>query len=157
MPKPSPKLYVISDLNDIDEKIIPLKTLADRERLSIQGLSGLIYTPLIDEYMQESIKKAAIMACLKQQHILPITEVELITAELECLYKRVKQNTVVEHKGHCYLRKFSPLKLSKSGKIVQKWAKYWFLQLPNEEVDPDWESQVRELWPSYFLISTVDY
>ena len=157
MTKFAPKLHVISELNDINQQIIPLKALADRERLSIQGLSGLIYTPLIDEYMQVSIKKAAIMVCLKKQKILPETEVELISAELEYLYKRVKNNTVVEHKGHCYQRKFSPLKLSKSGKIVQKWAKYWFLQRPNEEIDPDWEAQVREIWPSYFLISTVDY
>jgi hypothetical protein len=151
-----PKLHVISELHDINQLIIPLKSLADRERASIYGLTGMVYTPYIDDYMQESIKKAAILACLKEQGILALSSVELISAALEGLYKRAKNNAVVEYEGKLYQRRFSPLKLSKSGKVVHKWARYWFLQLPNGKVDPNWESQVREIWPSYFLIRTTD-
>jgi hypothetical protein len=133
-----------------------LKSLAERERASIYGLSGMVYTPYIDDYMQLCVKKAAILVCLKQQGIIEVSEVELISAALENLYKRVKNNTVVEYDGRLYQRRFSPLKLSKSGKIVTKWARYWFLQSSTGKVDPHWESQVREIWPSYFLIRTVD-
>lgn len=67
MSKSSPKLHNISELYDINEKISPLKALADRERASIYGLTGMVYTPHIDDYMQVSIKKAEILACLKNR------------------------------------------------------------------------------------------
>jgi len=147
---------VISELNDINDQLIPLKEIADRERVSIYGLTGMVYTPHIDTYMQVSIKKAEILACLKRQKILPLSEVELITIALDSLHKRAKSNAIVEYKGSNYQRRFSPLKLSKSGKVVQKWAKFWLLQLSNEKIDPSWENQVREIWPTYFLIRTID-
>ncbi len=156
MSKLTPKLHNISELYDINEKIIPLKALADRERSSIYGLTGMVYTPHIDEYMQASIKKAEILACLKKQGLIPLTEVELISTALDFLHKRAKNNTVVEYDGNSYQRRFSPLKLSKSGKVVRTWARYWFLQLPSGRVDPKWESQVREIWPTYFLIRAID-
>lgn len=147
---------MISELNDINNELIPLKEMADRELISIYGLTGMVYTPHIDAYMQVSIKKAEILACLKRQKILPLSEVELITMALDNMYKRARSNDIVDYKGNNYQRRFSPLKLSKSGKIVQKWAKFWLLQLSDEKIDPDWESQVREIWPTYFLIRTID-
>lgn len=156
MSKLTPKLHNIGELYDINEKIIPLKALADRERTSIYGLTGMVYTPHIDDYMQASIKKAEILACLKKQGIIPLTEVELISTALDFLHKRAKNNAVVEYDGNSYQRRFSPLKLSKSGKVVRTWARYWFLQLPSGRVDPKWESQVREIWPTYFLIRAID-
>tara|TARA_R110000744_G_scaffold281577_2_gene393452 strand:- start:4330 stop:4806 length:477 start_codon:yes stop_codon:yes gene_type:complete len=148
--------HVMSDLTDINQELEPLKVLADRELASIYGLTGMVYTPYIDDYMQVSIKKAAILACLKSQGYLPLSEVEIITAELDFMHKRARSNAVFEYKGNEYKRRFSPLKLSKSGKNVQKWAKFWLLQLPNGKVDPNWERQVREIWPSYFLIRTIN-
>ena len=156
MSKLTPKLHSFSELADINELIIPLKALADRERAAIYGLTGMVYTPHIDDFMQASIKKAAILASLKTQGLMALTEVELITAALDGLYKRARSNVVVEYEGKSYQRRFSPLKLSKSGKVVRTWARYWLLQLPNERADPNWESQVRELWPSYFLIGRVE-
>lgn len=156
MSKLTPKLHIFSELADINELIIPLKALADRERAAIYGLTGMVYTPHIDDFMQASIKKAAILASLKTQGLMALTEVELITAALDGLHKRARNNVVVEYEGKSYQRRFSPLKLSKSGKVVRTWARYWLLQLPNERADPNWESQVRELWPSYFLIGRVE-
>jgi hypothetical protein len=156
LPKLTPKLHYITELYEINEQIIPLKSLADRERASIYGLTGMIYTPYIDDYMQVSIKKAAILSCLKKQGILELSAVELTSTALDSLHSRVKNNTVVEYEGCRYKRRFAPLKLSKSGKVVQKWARYWLLQSINGDVDPYWESQVREIWPSYFLIRITD-
>jgi len=150
------KLHVISELNDINNELIPLKEMADRELASIYGLTGMVYTPHLDAYMQVSINKAAILACLKRQKILPLSEVELISTALDCLHKRAKNNAIVEYKGKKYQRQFSPFKLSKSGKSVQKWAKFWLLQLSDETIDPYWDSQVREIWPTYFLIRAID-
>jgi hypothetical protein len=150
------KYHVIDELNDINDQLIPLKAIADRELASIYGLTGTVYTPHIDAYMQVCIKKAEILACLKRQKILPLSEVELVSAALEKLHKRAKNRTSVEYNGNHYERRFSPLKLSKSGKNIQRWAKYWLLQLPNGNVDSHWQAQVREIWPSYFLIRTVD-
>jgi hypothetical protein len=150
------KLHVISELDEINQLIIPLKALADRERAAIYGLTGMVYTPHIDDYMQVSIKKAAILACLKEQGILALSKVELISTALDSLHKRARNNAIVEYDGNRYQRRFSPLKLSKSGKVVSKWARYWFLQSPNCKVDTEWEYQVREIWPTYFLIRTID-
>jgi hypothetical protein len=154
--KSTPKLHVISELYDINEQLMPLKALADRERRAIFGLTGMVYTPHIDDYMQVSIKKAEILACLKAQGLMAQSEVEVITIALDFLHKRARNNAMVEYNGNAYQRKFSPLKLSKSGKVVRLWAKYWFLQLPSGRADPEWESQVREIWPTYFLIRTID-
>jgi len=156
LPKLSPKLHSISDLHDINRLVIPSKELADKERASIYGLTGMVYTPYIDEYMKLSIKKAEILACLKKQGILALSEVELITTALDSLYKRAKNNVVVEYEGKLYQRRFSPLKLSKSGKVVIKWARYWLLQCSNGNIDPSWEGQVREIWPAYFLVRITD-
>ena len=87
---------------------------------------------------------------------MPLSEVELITTALDSLHKRAKNNAIVEYKGNNYQRRFSPLKLSKSGKSVQKWAKFWLLLLSDEKINPCWNNQVREIWPTYFLIRTVD-
>ena len=156
MPKSKDKLHLISELSDINNEIMPLKALADREVKSIYGLTGMVYTPHIDKYMQGSIKKAAILACLKRQKILPLSEVELISSALDNLYKSVKNHTIVEYEGKHYRRQYSPLKLSKSGKNVQRWAKFWLLQLSDGKIDANWKSQVREIWPAYFLIRTID-
>ncbi len=153
MPK---KLHVMSDLNEIEQELEPLEALADRELASIYGLTGKVYTPYIDEYMQASIKKAAILVCLKTQGYLPLSEVEVISAELDNLHKRARSNAVFDYQGAQYKRRFSPLKLSKSGKNVQKWAKFWSLLMPNGKIEPNWERQVREVWPAYFLIRTID-
>lgn len=156
MSKVPKKLHVINELNDINKELIPLKELADRELVSIRGLTGMVYTPHIDEYMQVSIKKAEILACLKNQKILAISEVELITTALNSLHGRAKNNSIVDYEGNQYKRRFLPLKLSKSGKNVQRWAKFWLLQSSNGKADVHWEGQVREIWPSYFLIRSVE-
>ena len=106
--------------------------------------------------MQVCITRAEILACLKRQGIIPISEVEVITRALDALYKNAKNKTVVEYEGSRYERRFLPLKLSKSGKNVQRWAKFWLLQLTEEKIDQDWERQVKEIWPNYFLIRKID-
>lgn len=156
MSKLKKPLHLLSELTEINFELIPLKKIADRELASIYGLTGTVYTPHIDAYMQVSIKKAEILACLKRQGILPISEVELITTALDSLYKSVKNQTVVEYEGSRYERRFLPLKLSKSGKNVQKWAKFWLLLTSEEKIEPNWDRQVKEIWPSYFLIRKVD-
>lgn len=149
-------MYSQLDLDNINEQLQPLKQLADREIASIAGLYGPVYTPHIDTYMQVSIKKAQILADLKTQGILPLSSVEVIHAALNTLHKRTKNLDVVEYKGKKYQRRFTPLKLSKSGKMVRKWAKFWLLQQTDDIVDHSWEQQVREIWPEYFLIRRVD-
>lgn len=157
MAKLNKKLHVIGELNQINDELIPLKALADRELASIYGLTGMIYTPHIDTYMQFSIKKAEILACLKRQKILPLSEVELISTALNKFHNKAKNLTVVSYKGNHYQRRFLPLKLSKSGKNVQRWAKFWLLQNADGKINSEWESQVREIWPSYFLIRAVNF
>ena len=144
------------DLSEVNQELLPLKALADRELASIYGLTGKVYTPHIDEYMQVSIKKAAIVDCLKKQGYIPRSDVEVISAALDFLHPRARTNAVFEYQGAQYQRRFAPLKLSKSGKNVQKWAKFWLLQMPNGNIDPNWEREVREVWPSYFLIRVID-
>jgi len=148
--------YSSSDLAAIDIEITPLKMLADKERASIYGLTGAVYTPHIDAFMQVSVKKAEITANLKAQGIIPVSEVERISAILDVQFKGTRSNTVVEFNGEKYKRQFSPLKLTPSGKNVQKWAKFWLLQTAKGSAEAFWESQVREIWPSYFLIRHIE-
>lgn len=148
-------MYSIDDLNKINNQLLPLKALADRELKSIYGLSGLVYTPHIDQYNEVSIKKAEILLFLKNNNIIPFTDVETITAQLMALYPRAKSKQLVKYNGCNYECKFLPLKLSKSGKTIRKWAKFWLKKLPNGETDKQWENQVKEIWPEYFIIRSV--
>lgn len=96
------------------------------------------------------------MPSVQDQGILPLSKVELISATLDSLHKRAKSHAIAEYEGDHYQRIYLPLQLSKSGKTVQKWAKIWLLQQAKGKVDSQWESQVREVWPTYFLIRTID-
>lgn len=156
MSKLNVKLRVISELTHVDNELIPLKKMADRECKATYGLTGMVYRPHLDAYMQGCIKKAEILACLKRQSILPLSTVELISTTLDSMHKRAKNHAIVEYEGEQYKRLFLPLKLSKSGKVVQKWARIWLLLQANREVDSYWESQIREIWPTYFLIRISD-
>lgn len=149
-------MYCIEDLTEIDLQLQPLKSLADKELRSIFGLTGLIYTPHIDAYMKVSVEKAKILTALKKQGSIPYSDVEKITLQLELNNKSTRNKSIVEHLGKKYERRFTPLKMTKSGKNVQKWAKFWLLQLPNGDIDQAWEEQVKEIWPSYFLIRIND-
>ncbi|WOH36221.1 hypothetical protein RI844_12655 [Thalassotalea fonticola] len=148
-------MYSFNDLDDINEQLIPLKIMADKELASVRGLNGLVFTPHFDEYMKVCIKKAEILRFLKNTNLMPLSPVEVISADLEQLYKRTQNNAVVEYKGNSYQRRFTPLKLSKSGKNVQKWAKFWLLQQDNGDINSDWEQQIKEIWPQYFLIRSI--
>lgn len=157
MPKLTDNPAVLSELSDINNELKPLKEIADRELASISGLTGVVYTPHLDAYMNKCIKKAEILSSLKAQNILPLSDVEIISAALDKLYKSTKNNAVVEYEDANYMRRFLPLKLTKSGKNVQRWAKIWLLQLPSGDIDPHWESMVREIWPRYFLIRKINF
>ncbi|MGJ8693392.1 MAG: hypothetical protein ACSHW0_13025 [Thalassotalea sp.] len=147
--------YSINDLTQINEELQPLKALADREFASIYGLSGQVYTPHIDAHDQVCLKKAEILLQLKTNGLMPFTDVEIITAKLMALYQKAHNHQIVEHDGYNYECKYSPLKLSKSGKSVRRWAKYWLRKLPNDEIDRQWQSQVHEIWPEKFLIRNI--
>lgn len=154
--KPDSKPHVINDLTDINSELISLKEIADRELASSYGLTGMVYRPHLDAYMERCVKKAEILACLKRQSILPLSKVEIVSEILDNTHKRAKNNTIVEYDGKHYERRFLPLKLSKSGKVIRKWARIWLLQQTNGTVDSQWESQIREVWPTYFLIRMND-
>lgn len=145
-------MFTINDLYNINEALLPLKALADRELDSIYGLSGMVYTPHIDNYTQVCIQKAEMVLALKNNGLLPFTDTEIISAKLMVLHRRIKNLGVVEYDGNSYECRYSPLKLSKSGKVVRKWAKYWLKKMPNDEIDPQWESEVKDIWPEYFVI-----
>jgi hypothetical protein len=149
-------MFSINDLNNINEELKPLKALADRELKSIYGLTGMLYTPHIDTHTEACIKKAGILLNLKNNGLIPFSEVEVITAKLMFLHPKAKSNQIVEYDGFSYECRYSPLKLSKSKKIVRKWAKYWLRKSADGEKDCQWESQVREIWPGYFLIKNSE-
>jgi hypothetical protein len=150
-------MYCVDDLNNINEELKALKTLADREEQSVYGIIGEVFTPHVDRYNVVCLKKAAMLSSLKNNQLIPFTDVDIISAKLMALHKTIKNRDVVEFDGCQYECKFSPLRLSKSGKTVSKWAKYFLLKLPNGQIDKAWAGQVREIWPEYFMIKTSKF
>ncbi|OUS24826.1 hypothetical protein A9Q98_13090 [Thalassotalea sp. 42_200_T64] len=149
-------MYSITDLNHINEELKPLKILADKEINSIIGLSGMVYTPHIDAYNDVCVKKAAILRSLKDYNVIAYSDIETISAQLDLLHKRIKNGETIEYNKCKYQRRFAPLKLSKSGKVVQKWAKFWLKLDAEDKVNQEWEIQVKEIWPEYFIIRAFD-
>jgi len=150
-------MFSVDDLHNINEQLLPLKSLADRELRSIYGLSGMLYTPHIDAYNDVCMQKAKILLTLKKNKLIPFTQVEIITEKLKVVHFRAKNHQIIEFEGSTYECLFSPLKLSKSGKSVSKWAKYWVKKLPNGEKDVDWERQLKEIWPENFIIKSANF
>ena len=146
-------MYSIDDLNKINDELLPLKALADRELQSIYGLSGQLYTPHIDAHTEVCIRKAAILLDLKTRGLIPFTDVEITSAKLMVLHRKIQNHEVVEFNGCDYECNYTPLKLSKTGKSVRKWAKFWLKKLPDGKNDEQWESSVREIWPENFIIA----
>jgi|TARA_B110000091_G_scaffold54338_1_gene59636 hypothetical protein len=150
-------MFTINDLDSINKELQPLRVLADRELRSIYGLTGEVYTPHINNHTQVCIKKACILSDLKNNGIIPFSEVEIISEKLMILHQKVKNHQIVEYNGHSYKCRYSPLKLSKSGKSVRKWAKYWLRLLVNGQTDDQWENLVKEIWPEYFIIKNAAF
>ena len=150
-------MFTINDLDSINKELQPLRVLADRELRSIYGLTGEVYTPHINNHIQVCIKKACILSDLKNNGIIPFSEVEIISEKLMILHQKVKNHQIVEYNGHSYKCRYSPLKLSKSGKSVRKWAKYWLRLLVNGQTDDQWENLVKEVWPEYFIIKNAAF
>jgi hypothetical protein len=150
-------MFSINDLDSINKELQPLQILADRELRSIYGLSGQVYTPHIDTHNALCLKKAGILLNLKNNGLMPFTEVEIISEQLMILHRQVKNYEIVEYDGHTYECRYSPLKLSKSGKSVRKWAKYWLRQLADGTTDNQWKNLVKEIWPEYFFIRKVEF
>ena len=150
-------MFTINDLDSINKELQPLRVLADRELRSIYGLTGEVYTPHINNHIQVCIKKACILSDLKNNGIIPFSEVEIISEKLMILHQKVKNHQIVEYNGHSYKCRYSPLKLSKSGKSVRKWAKYWLRLLVNGQTDDQWENLVKEIWPEYFIIKNAAF
>ena len=46
-------------------------------------------------------------------------------AELDRRFPKVRSREVVEHDGKRYIRRFTPLRVSNSGKTVMEWGRYW--------------------------------
>ncbi len=149
-------MYSQHDLNEITEQVILLKATAERELASIYGLTGLVYTPHRDAYMTACIKKSDIVNDLKSQGLMAASPVEIISSALDALHSRAQSGSVVEYLGEKYERRFAPLKLSKSGKSVRKWARFWLLHSADGKIDSKWQQQVHDLWPLYFVIRAAN-
>jgi hypothetical protein len=150
-------MFSINDLDNINKELQPLKILADRELSSIYGLSGEVYTPHIDVHTEMCVKKAGILIYLKNNGLIPFTEVEIISEKLMISHQKVKNHQIVEYDGYSYKCRYSPLKLSKTGKSVRKWSKYWLRLLNNGQTDDQWENLVKEIWPEYFIIKNAAF
>ncbi|WP_448547565.1 hypothetical protein [Thalassotalea fusca] len=148
-------MYSIEELHASEHEVYGLTELANRERLAIQRLSGEIYSPHIDNYNIACVKRAVILRDLKSRGLVAISNVEIITDKLKALHQRAKSRQSVELEGEHYECRFAPLKLSKSGKIVRKWAKYWLRKQPDGNIDEQWRREVRKIWPEYFLITVL--
>lgn len=62
---------------------------------------------------------------LKKTGEIPMSDIELLRAELDAKYPDAKSKDVVEHDGRRFQRRFFPLAKSASGKTVLLWGKTW--------------------------------
>lgn len=69
---------------------------------------------------------------LKNAGLLPRTEKEIRDARLDEAFPDAQSRQVVEWQGKRYMRRFSPVATSRSGKSVKAWHRYW-QELPTEQ------------------------
>lgn len=69
---------------------------------------------------------------LKQAGLLPRTELESRDAHLDEAFPDAQSRQVVAWQGKRYMRRFSSVATSRSGKTVKAWHRYW-QELPTEQ------------------------
>ena len=71
------------------------------------------------------IKLREIESFLKQKGIIPKSENELLSEELDNLYPNAKSNSIHSLNGKKYKIRYYPLVQSRSRKTVKEWAHKW--------------------------------
>lgn len=117
-----------------NEKRFTLAMLEQAERQLAEGDSGRHSNPGRTRRWNEAAMErvATIRAGLIAQGDLPkpqksaeTIEREKIEAELDRLYPNAESRRIVEYQGKRYMRRYSPLERSNSGKSVKLWHAYW--------------------------------
>jgi hypothetical protein len=82
------------------------------------------------EFGQADIRAAQdrveiITAELKRLGLLPKTEKEKLEDAIDAQFLNAKSKQIVEYEGKRYRLKFAPARMSRSGKTVTKWSRWW--------------------------------
>jgi hypothetical protein len=64
---------------------------------------------------------------LKRAGVLPLTQQEILEAELDRQFPNARSREIVEYEGKKYQRIFTPLQRSRSRKTVTEWGRSWRL------------------------------
>ena len=98
------------------------------------------------EFERLSAEVARIDRALKLSGQLPSTEAEKLQFELDRRYPGSNSGRVVEFEGQRYVRRYSPLHASLSGKTVHAWEGWWelFESLP---AGHQLQYRMKELFP----------
>jgi hypothetical protein len=62
---------------------------------------------------------------LKRQGVIPMSEHERLSVELDASFPNAQSRDIVEHKGARYRLRFVPIEKSISGKSVKRWKRLW--------------------------------
>lgn len=71
------------------------------------------------------LKVHLIEAELKQSGLISLSPMEARNAMLDAAFPNAKSKEIVDWQGKKYIRRFSPLSKSLSGKTVKAWSKFW--------------------------------
>jgi hypothetical protein len=78
-----------------------------------------------DELNSARLQVDLIRSELKAAGLLQKSERELLWEELDARFPNAESKQIVEHKGKRYQRRYSPGQMSRTGKSVMEWLKYW--------------------------------
>ena len=76
-------------------------------------------------YAQNAREYFRIEKALKKRGVIPATEDELLSYELDDLYPNAASKSIVEYKGKKYQMQYYPVSKSLTGKTVYAWRHYW--------------------------------
>lgn len=66
-----------------------------------------------------------ITAELKMTGVLPLTDQEKLERQLDSRFPNARSRDIVEHDGKRYQLRFQPAQMSRSGKTVMEWHRWW--------------------------------
>lgn len=108
-------------LEDLEAAKAELQRIEDRW----ENYSGNNPNKFVAQRDAARSRVASMTRTLKGQGDLPLTEHEMLCAELDRAAPKARHNDEVEHNGATYRRLFSPARTSLSGKTVTEWDRTW--------------------------------
>jgi hypothetical protein len=115
-------MYTLDDLRQAEEQLALLEERgigSDRHSNPDYGRGAINDARFLARHIRQELMSAGLIPRP------PKTDQDLLCEELDKRFPNARSREVVEYNGKRYIRRFTPLRVSRSGKTVMEWHRSW--------------------------------